>query len=129
MPVEVTWYLEDRIIYSKYSGNVTIEDVRNGTQQVKKFAYQGTPLVHNIANMLEIETFPKNLRQIRNAIEQLDNNILGWTVIINRNKLLRFIVSTVSQLARARFLIFDNQEDALAFLYRMDASLPKQANR
>ena len=129
MPVEVSWYIEDRIIYSSYSGNVTIDDVRKGTQAVKKLAYEGTPLVHNIADMLEIDTFPKNIRQIRSVIEQLDNNILGWTLIINHNKLLRFIVSSISQLAKARFRIFESGDEALDFLYRMDTSLPKQANR
>lgn len=129
MPVDVSWYLEDRIIYSKYSGNITIDDIRNGTQQVKQLVYEGTPLVHNIAHLLEINNFPKNIRKIRNTVVRMDNNVIGWTVVINRNKLLRFIVSTVSQLARARFRIFDNQADAIDFLYRMDSSLPKPANR
>ncbi len=129
MPVKVVWFLEDRIIYSDYSGDVTIDDISNGTQQVKVLAYEGTPLVHNIANILDINTFPKNLRQIINSIEQLDNNVLGWTIIINNNKLLRFIVATVCKIAGARFRIFDNQDDAIKFLYRMDISLQKLANK
>lgn len=127
MTVKISWYLEDRIIYSDYSGDVTIDDIFNGTQQVKILAYEGTPLVHNIANMLKVDSFPKNLRQIINSIEQLDNNILGWTLIINHNKLLRFIVSAVSQLAKARFRIFETEDEALKFLYTVDMSLPKPA--
>jgi len=128
MAVNVSWYLKDRIIYSEYSDDVTLEDVYYGTQQVKKLAYEGSPLVHNIAYIAEVNTFPKNLRQIMNSVEQLDNNIIGWTVIINHNSLLRFIATTVCQLAKARFRIFDNQDEAIKFLYTMDRSLPKLAN-
>ena len=33
MPVDVSWYLEGRIVYIRYYGDVTIEDKRNGADQ------------------------------------------------------------------------------------------------
>jgi len=123
MPFEMSWYLPKRVVLLRYYGHATVEDIDRVGDVSVQYVLEGTPPVHIIADMTEVETFPTNLRQSARAIRTIKDPAMGWTVIISTNPLMRVIIVTLSRLAGFRFHIATSREQARAFLVGVDATL------
>ncbi|MEZ4669998.1 MAG: hypothetical protein R3E39_19005 [Anaerolineae bacterium] len=122
---EISWYIPGRVVYAKFTGEVSLNDAETASELVTQFLQSGDPpLVHLIADTTKLDRFPTNLNLLnRSASKHLWQPKLGWTIVISTNSTTRFISGIITQVARVRFRMFPTVEDGLKFLADQDASL------
>jgi hypothetical protein len=131
MPISHRWFLENRIVLFKFSGSVTFEEVVSALEDSARIVNESEEeKVHFLHDWSQLERFPTNILQIRKETNApiRDLRKLGWLVIFGaENRLLRYISQTVLQVFRIRFRMFTHAEDAIAYLRKMDPTLPELA--
>lgn len=126
MPVETRWYVDKRIIYQRFYGAVTLEDFAFSVEQIGAFVEQGTPLIHAVADVLEVEKWPP-LMQLTRAARRAPYNGMGWTLILVKSPALRFVTGILVQLSMSNFRMVATLDEALHFLKERDYTLnPEQ---
>lgn len=134
MPIQVTPFLDERIIYMRAYGVVTIDDVR----AVKSITLQLTQHlpnknIHFIGDIREIEEIPLNLRLICRT-NFMVAGLTGWTAVVGSsynplNKVAELTITALSRVMNFRLRIFDEVVDALDFLMDADDTLPDVLER
>lgn len=125
MAYELNWMVENRVIYERLSGNITLDEIREVGKLVSEHVAVGTPLVHLVADLTEVGKFPMNLREINNMFENPHRERFGWMIGITNNQLVRFFGTMIPQLQGARMRMFTSVDEALRFLQSVDETLPK----
>ena len=127
MPVDLSWYVEGRVIYIKYSGDVTIEDKRIGAQQEYEFLDAGTSsLVHVLLDITDQTSSPTNIKAVQNALDKaLKHPKKGWTLAFGKEefRMENFVNSVVTQASSARYRTYVTLEETLEFLVYVDPPL------
>lgn len=121
MPVDVTWLQDNKVILIRFSGDVTVEDVGTANRQASPMIKVGTPLVHEIVDLSRLSSFPRNIQEMKQAIEFTEHDgQLGWTVVVATSKLLRFLSNMLVHLFHGRFAFVGTMKEALEFLAERD---------
>jgi hypothetical protein len=123
MPHKIEWFIPGRVVFGDFEGRVTLDELAEVDEKVNNYVAEGDPLVHYIVEGLKITYLPNNIPKLAKTITYIHNKDLGWIIYITQNKLMRFLASTVSQLAQARFRTFENLEEGIQFLLETDQSL------
>ncbi|MBZ0290094.1 MAG: hypothetical protein K8I30_20890 [Anaerolineae bacterium] len=126
MPAETIWYQENRVVLVQVQRELTLADMAAVDQKIVEYVRQGSrerPLVHLIVDMRAMNKMPVNLAQVRNTLTHLKEPALGWSVMVGMSPVMRFVASTVIQMAGARFRIVSTFEEAVAFLVSQDESI------
>ena len=123
MPFEISWYREGRIVGLRYYGNITLDDLKAATKAFADYVEKGTPPVHSLADVREVNKYPVNLHQIAAAINRGDPNRVGWTVIVTSSTPIRFISTAIGNLIRSKVRAFATLEAALDYLREVDPTL------
>lgn len=124
MAIEIDWLIPNRIILSKFTGTMTLEDVEGWLEIQMKMVEEGTPLVHHISNSLEldwVEIRLKTFQTLMKGISKSEN--FGWHIEITKNPVNRMVSNIVTQFAKVHTRSYTNMEQALAFLKENDPSL------
>lgn len=127
MPFEMRWFVENRIILTRYTGNITSDDIREQMGQTKNLMMEGTPLIHSIIDLSQIEKWPP--LNVVNEFRSIDisevRQKMGWSIIVVDNMLLKFGTSLFSPIFKLRQRIFSTLDEALIFLQQEDNTLPR----
>jgi hypothetical protein len=130
MPVKQQWFIEDRVVYVRYWGDVSAEEIGQAYSDSLSFvrASKDPRQVHFLHDWTDWHTFPKNIMQIRKHIDvnltAKDRQKIGWMVVYgNNNRLLSYLGRVIMQIARVSFRIYHEQDKAISYLKSMDISL------
>jgi hypothetical protein len=125
VPIEVSWYVQGRVIYKRYYGVLTIGDLQASNALVAEYVASGKPLVHIIVNSQDVTKHPYSLKDINSTIPRTKSfhDGLGWTVMVSTHYIHRFMGQMASQMTRARFQTAVSLDEALQFLSSVDDSL------
>ena len=126
MPAKTTWYQENRVILITVQGELTLNDMSAVDAKIVEYVRQGSqsaPLVHLIVDMREMSKMPVNLVQVQRTLTHLKEPALGWSTMVGMSPVMRFVASTVIQMAGARFRIYPTFEEAVRFLISQDESV------
>jgi hypothetical protein len=123
MPYELSWYVENRILYLRLLGEVTFAELDLVSREANVMIDGGVRPVHALVDLRGVTEFPTNIKDVYDAIHMNRGDNLGWTLIITPSRVLRFFGSTIVQLAQRRINTFVNWEEALAFLATRDDSI------
>lgn len=126
MPYKVEWYVEKRVLLSRYEGVVTIEDARGQVAEGNRLLRQGIPLTHSIIDMTAVDKLPP--LQVASEFMSTDlsdvRDKLGWTIVVTSNKFLKFASSLFVPMFKVRQRFYGTLDEALAFLQDEDTTLP-----
>lgn len=125
MAYELSWLVENRVIYENLAGNLTLDELREVGKLVGEYVATGTPFVHLLADLTQVGKFPMNLREINNIFENPYPDRFGWMVGVTNNQVVRFFGTMIPQLQGARIRMFASADEALRFLQSVDETLPK----
>ncbi len=126
MPYKVEWLVENRVLISRYTGILTMEDARGQVKEGNAMLRNGIPLTHSIVDMTGVDKLPP----LQAASEFMSTDLsdvrdkLGWTIIITNNKFLKFASSLFVPMFKVRQRFFGSLDEALAFLQEEDSTLP-----
>jgi hypothetical protein len=127
MPVSVSWYLENRVVYVKLIGNVTPDEISStSTEFIALVEQSSAPLVHAIHDATELDSLPKSLKVVVDAIQNgYGHPRLGWSVAFGvGSDFLRFVGEMTGRIFRIRYHIVQSKTEALAWLENVDSTLP-----
>jgi len=117
------WYIDQRVLYQKVSGTVTVQDLvaiqADGDPKIEN----GIRLVHVIVDATDVTHFPLNLSDLNRVMHRPTSDNRGWTVIIASNRMLQVITSTLVQLAGMRVRIFSTLDAGLTFIKQQDSTI------
>jgi hypothetical protein len=126
MPSEASWYQDQRVIYWRVWGQITLEDIAQINKDQQKLLSVGTAPVHTISSIGDVDRFPTDLRQLKEALDGVNHPHLGWTLVVGpTTPLKRFVTMTVTQMIipDARLRMFNTMEEAVEFLRHVDETV------
>ncbi|NDJ62854.1 MAG: hypothetical protein GYB67_17165 [Chloroflexi bacterium] len=126
MPYTVDWYLPERIMRIQLSEELTIADAEQLSNISPTYINQGTAPVHVLIDALTVEKYPTQIAQLSKVVKsKVDLAHLGWVIYATRSPLLKFVFSTVTQIAmpNVRLRVYETLDEALAFLVDRDVTL------
>ena len=123
MLYECHWYIDQRVLYQKVSGTVSVQDLAALQADGDPKIQNGIRFVHVIVDATDVTHFPINLGDLNRVMHRSTSDNRGWTVIIASNRMLQVITSTLVQLAGMRVRIFSTLDAGLAFIKQQDSSI------
>ena len=126
MPYQTGWYVENRIILTRYTGFIQVEDIRGQIDETRRLIDQGTPLVHSIIDLSQIDKWPplNVVNEFRSMDIESVRERMGWSIIVANNMVLKFGSSLFAPIFNLRQRIFSTVDEALTFLHENDSTLP-----
>jgi hypothetical protein len=124
----MSWYIAERVVYEKFTGHVTVDEVRELLQKGEKFQEEaGDKALHYIADITELQSLPLNIVKLRN-IELKRPAQRGMTVVVSSpnysvNSVATFFGKLMRTVFGLRFKMLPSLEAAYAHLQELDASL------
>jgi hypothetical protein len=127
MAYEVSWYIEGRVIFSRFSGDVTIDDLDQVNKLVIEFLdSSASNAVHHLSDATGIDSHPNNAFALQNSQSYLKHSRLGWVVVYGvKNKTLNFLSALVTQVLKVRVRMLASHDEAVTFLQQVDKTLPE----
>ena len=127
MPYQTTWYVEKRIILTSYTGIIRVEDIRGQIDETHAMIEGGTPLIHSIIDLSQIEKWPplNVVNEFRSMDIESVRDRIGWSIIVANNVVLKFGSALFAPIFNLRQRIFSNLDEALTFLHENDSTLPE----
>lgn len=123
MAYKVSWHLEGRIVHFLLTGNLTIEELAAGSNEIEQLFDEGTAPIHMISEVRDLGRYPMQIFQLKEAIRFVNRPELGWTAVVGLKGPSAVIANVFSKIARTRQKPFDTLEEAIAFLKEQDSSL------
>ena len=125
MPVEITWLVEDRVLYVKSVDAVTVDELFAADEQILgELNRVDTPKLHVLLDDVE-QTSQPGLREY-NKLQSIRHPKIGWVIEFGtNNKMILFVSSAIVQMFRIPYRVVQTREEAIAMLYKADPSLPR----
>ena len=131
MPYNLMWLMENRVLYIRYFGVFTREDLENSLAESTEMRTQANaingengPLVHTVSDVLQMEGQEIGVTDAQQQLRAMRNQRVGWSVYVSDNRARRFMAALGHQFAGMRYRAFGNLPVALAFLQEADPTLP-----
>ena len=130
MPLQLRWYLENRVILLTSQGDSSDQDLLDIDQKVINYLNQSdAPLVHFIMDQRNVPPAPpsKAAAQIKVAtqLKWPKHPKYGWAIMIGpTNSLQRFIIAVATNFFKIRQRGFNTMDEGLDFLNDIDGTLP-----
>jgi hypothetical protein len=122
MAFSMSWHIPERIMLLKVTGQVTTDDVKQINQLVIDSHSSHHYMVHQIIDITEM-TKPPGFGALRQHTHVTDVND-GYVVIVGHmNRMVEFIMVSVTQLKNIRLIVVDTLDEAIAELVALDPSL------
>ena len=123
MPYQVSWLVDQRVMYTRMYGFVTGEEL--GAQKVEMEALlpKDGPKLYIITDGTDTTGTNMGLRDLQKT-QFADATSLGWAVYISPKKMDRFFASVITQLLKKRSREFATLEEGIRFLQSVDETLP-----
>ncbi|MBE2268401.1 MAG: hypothetical protein IAE80_09245 [Anaerolinea sp.] len=123
MAVEVDWGVENRILYTRGSGNVTVAEFKAAMSKGLGLLETAPVNVHDVFDFLEVEQHP-SLPQLLEFRSFFSHPKLGWMIIVSQNKTITFFSALIAGINNNRLRAFTSLAEALEFLASRDETLP-----
>jgi hypothetical protein len=109
MPYYTEWYIPGQIVYSRYTGKITTDDIIENVEVMHQLIDScDRPLVHVVSDMrFAIEgTSLSETVQVVSKIKPHPRG--GWTISIGeKDKLMKFVSSVSRQILKVRVRSYD----------------------
>lgn len=128
MPIRIDWLVEQHLAFVAVHGETTAEDLRAyDDEAVKILDASPYPLVHTIYDYSAAKSVPPLQETLKMKAGKHPN--VGWVLFVKMEHIMmRFILTTASQVFRLRLRTFNTLEEALEFIQAVDSTLPNLQN-
>lgn len=132
MPIEVSWYLADHILWTQYSGEVTLDEVRTSYRELVRLSAESPEtVIHTLVDVRKATKLPLNLgafqKIVREEVPQVQQSVPGWVILIGDNQFFSFMATVINSVMKTRFRHVTTLEDGLRIIIRHDANFPHDA--
>lgn len=125
MPYSISWYIENEIIYSRFTGETTPEELQEQLADLKRLiASSPRELVHVINDSREVEEALSPKATLDVIRKSGFPERLGWTMVITKQSSLhKMAAALATSLFKIRTRFFDTVDEAQAFLKDIDSTI------
>jgi len=126
MSIEVSWYVENALLYGYGSGINELEDLRVMNDEVLALLNNGSSsnLVHFLIDLRDLKQMPSLSKQGK-MYTYAKHPRAGWQVFIGlEDPIQRFTIFMLSEVMKIRFRRFSTIPEGIAFLQSIDSTLP-----
>ena len=126
MTYEISWYIPNRVMLIKVSGNIDLEEFECLHNEAFEYVSQSHFKVHAIADLSEFKAIPTNIRLLFSASNTEKDHKQGMTVLVQPKMpaMIRFVASLIMQTLRLEYRVCETMEDAMKILHRVDLEIP-----
>ena len=124
MPYSLDWYIPSQILFNRYYGVMTEEDLRKSMVQIEASMKASTmPFVHVIIHVADItENLP--LPTILKVMKDFPTQRGGWVLNVGtQSRITKMLISLGSQVANTRSRAVDTLDEAFQFLRDVDNTI------
>ena len=125
MPFSAAWYIKDEIIYTRYWGVVTPEELRDCVLATKDLMEQSPrSIIHVISDVGDV-TIPVAIKDTMRIIREIGPHPRsGWTLNIReKSALIKMGAALDSSIFKLRFRAFSTLDQAIAHLKFFDSAI------
>ncbi|MEM9953441.1 MAG: hypothetical protein AAF846_17670 [Chloroflexota bacterium] len=127
MPINMYWYIPDKIILIDMQGTVTENEF--ATMMTESLANQDNSYpVHSIVNTSNLDKHPEAVPSMKFMSKYMPKTTQPQWVMFTSSadgRLGKFIATVTMQILRQRFRFVDSLEEAIETLAQLDPELPK----
>lgn len=124
MPYSVAWFRPNHVIQLQLIGSVTLDEAKQINAELVALLDQAESPIHMIADATTLESFPKNILQIKNTQAYLQHPQLGWILFVSKpNPLIRFFATTVAQVIGTRLRMVETISECVAILDKISSNM------
>src|SRR5690349_7131799 len=106
MPAENTWVVENRVMLTRLTGHITVEDMKASARRGTAMIESGIAPVYSLVDASQIEHFPLKLNELKSITEEGSTDKLSWIIIYGiPNRLLSFLATTFAQVIGKRYKV------------------------
>lgn len=121
MPAENSWVVENRVMLTRLSGQITVEDMQASSRRGTAMIESGIAPVYSLVDASQIEHFPLKLNELKSITEEGSSDKLSWIIIYGiPNRLMSFLATTFAQVIGKRYKVVNTQAEALAFIAQQE---------
>ncbi|HEX2622287.1 MAG TPA: STAS/SEC14 domain-containing protein [Phototrophicaceae bacterium] len=119
MPHHISWYIPDRVLHLRLIDEITLDDFQQINAEVEEHMREHGKRLAIVIDVNATRRVSYNVEQIRASQRYALDPSLDWILVVGNNKLLRLTMIVVFNLARAPLQLFQNLDEARAFLKRI----------
>ena len=125
MPYSIDWYIEEEIIYTRYFGVVTADELRQSLLDGRSLIENSPrPHVHTLTDVGDVTQPVSPTESLRVIREVGSHERSGWNIILREQSILiKMGVAFGTSVLKSRNKAFDTLEEADAFLKEYDPTL------
>ena len=118
----ISWLEPQRVILVEVEGDIDSQMLANLVDELNDYFAQGKPPLHVITDTTHIGRLPRNLAEIRRAVNKVGR--FDVNIIVGKDSpILRFVASVMSQLSQYELKWVHTRSEAVTLLAKLDLSL------
>ncbi|GEM_PF-2404494 len=130
MPIDTSWLLEDRVMLIEMSGDLSLDDMRQGTLYSLDALNKTNHQIHQIIDLSQVKSLPNNIAEFAKIAQPAnEHEMMGWVIVYGvQNKLIKFIATMTGHISKTQLKIVDSQAEAIDVLKRIEVLLADDFN-
>lgn len=120
------WVIENRVLYTHFSGILTPETTAQGCQYIADLlAERDLQKVNYIADARDLKTVRGNVLQLGKAVAPLmSSGRTNWMVMVSGSAFIRSLASITAQMTRQQWRMTADWNETIRVLGELDPTLP-----
>lgn len=128
MPYKLYDYIPNRVLYVRIWGDYSADELVTSNQEVLNYLNRASHKIINISDFMLMRDYPKNVFKLASTFTLFGHPQHNWQIVISPDAAVRFISSTVIQMAKRannkiQFKVAASPEEALLILPHLDPQL------
>ena len=125
MNKDMQWLVPDRVIYWKLSGNITMDDFREGLVDISQILQSASAKIHVVFNARDARSLQGESKTVRNIARFVARDTqMGCFFVITNSFVLKHHLNRVTVDFGTQLRYSDNFRNAWNSLHNIDSSLP-----
>jgi hypothetical protein len=118
MAHEIYWYIEKRVIGSRFFGDVAEHEISDHGAEVEIYIKNGVQPMFLLVDVRDIAKYPTNIKDLLEAMSKNpeNSNNLAWTILVTDSRFVNFISSVVSNFFKIGIRTCKTIEEAEIFI-------------
>lgn len=118
MPYQVFWYIENRVIGTRFYGDITATELATHRESLKVYIQTGIPPLFLLIDMREVTKFPLQFNAMLKEISEYrsHNHQIQHMLVLSSNRLINFFNVLAARTVDIPVTTFKTQEEADTFL-------------
>ncbi|MCA0458082.1 MAG: hypothetical protein LCI00_29215 [Chloroflexi bacterium] len=123
MPYKMSWVIPSRVLLIELTHVLPADEIIRLTDECHTCVATGQAPVHIIIDATPVHDLKFNFRETAPLSKSMENEDIGWWILINSSKMMQFTASVITTLLKKKLKSAYSLDEALNILERVDPTL------